>query len=70
MQGNGKLSFSVSSGSNSQYFGKIEATHCIEAVTLILWILSLKGSFLHKNVNTMISQMLLQPVSYTAIADT
>lgn len=45
MQGNGKLSFSLSSGSNSQYLGKIETTLYIVAVTLILWILSLKGSF-------------------------
>lgn len=56
MQGKGKLSFSLSSGSNSQYFGKIETTHCIEAVTFILWILSLKGSVLHKNVNTRIAK--------------
>lgn len=56
MQGEGKLSFSLSSGSNSQYFGKIETTHCIEAVTFILWILSLKGSVLHKNVNTRIAK--------------
>jgi len=51
MQDKGKLSFSLSSGIDSQYFRKIETTQCIKAVTFYLWILPLKDSLLclHKN---------------------